>query len=56
MRASKYGLKVSFNKLIDEERSFVFERDGKVVFVDAHEVEYTDLEVLPFSKEKQDEE
>ena len=39
-----YGLNLSFNKLIDEKRKngekFVFGKDGKVVFVDAHDVEY----------------
>jgi len=43
-----YGINLSFNKLIDEKRKngeyFVFGRDGKVVFVDAHDVEYRVIE------------
>jgi len=39
-----YGINLSFNKLIDEKRKngekFVFGKDGKVVLVDAHDVEY----------------
>ena len=39
-----YGINLSFNKLIDEKRrngeKFVFGKDGKVIFVDAYDVEY----------------
>jgi len=39
-----YGINLSFNKLIDEKRKngekFVFGKDGKVILVDAYDVEY----------------
>ena len=43
-----YGINLSFNRLIDEKRrngeKFVFGKDGKVIFVDAHDVEYRVIE------------
>ena len=42
-----YGLDISFNKLIDEKRKngedFVFMEDGKVVFVNANDVDYREI-------------
>jgi len=44
-----YGLNLSFNKLIDEKRrngeDFVFMQDGKVVLVNANDVEYREIKV-----------
>jgi len=44
-----YGINLSFNKLIDEKRrngeEFVFMRDGKVVLVNANDVEYREIKV-----------
>jgi hypothetical protein len=43
----QYGIDLSFNRLIDEKRKngevFVFMRDGKVVHVNANDVEYRKL-------------
>ena len=43
-----YGINLSFNRLIDEKRKnneeFVFMKDGKIVYVNAHDVEYRKLD------------
>jgi len=43
-----YGINLSFNRLIDEKRKnneeFVFLKDGKIVYVNAHDVEYRKLD------------
>lgn len=43
----KYGIDLSFNKLVDEKRKngevFVFMRDGKVVHLNANDVQYREL-------------
>jgi hypothetical protein len=42
-----YGMNLSFNRLIDEKRKnndvFVFGENGKVKFVNAHDVPYREL-------------
>jgi hypothetical protein len=44
-----YGINLSFNKLIDEKRKnnekFVFMKDGKIVHVDANDVNYRELKI-----------
>jgi major membrane immunogen (membrane-anchored lipoprotein) len=44
----KYGIDLSFNKLLDEKRKngevFVFMQDGKVVHVNANDVQYREIE------------
>ena len=47
-----YGINLSFNKLIDEKRkngeNFVFMKDGKVVLVNANDVNYREIKEPAF--------
>ncbi|MCL1946620.1 MAG: hypothetical protein FWF51_09345 [Chitinivibrionia bacterium] len=49
-----YGINLSFNKLIDEKRKngekFVFMKDGKVVLVNANDVNYREIKEPTFNK------
>jgi hypothetical protein len=47
MERITYGINLSFNKLVDEKRKngedFVFMKDGKVIFVNANDVDYREI-------------
>lgn len=48
----QYGIDLSFNKLVDEKRKngevFVFTRNGKVVHVNADDVQYRKIKTPEF--------